>query len=161
MAIEHIPELILGKEIPLQRAIEKAEKDIVKIALRCLGPEKLLTMALNDSGNELQHNYSHQCQSCVAFYHDEKARRWFSNNHQSIVESIIEHFIVDELIIPDILDSSAKRSFRNGNNPSIGENRKGQLLWFPSYLMASAAVWEKIPGSSFDGRYFLGNRGGL
>ncbi len=160
LAMKHIPELLLGKEIPLQRAIEKAESDVVKIALRWLGPEKLLTMALNDAGKGPQRNHSHQCQSCVAFYHNEKARRWFSNNYQSIVEIIIENFIVDELIIPDMLDSNAKRLSRNASNPSTGESGRGQISWFPSYLIPSAAVWGKRPGGSFEGRYFLGSRGG-
>ena len=160
LAMEDISELVLEEGITLQQAIKKAEGDVVKMAIRYIGPAKLLAMYLNHSDNEPHHNYTHQCQSCFAFYYDGKVREWFLNNHENIVESIIEHFVVDELIIPDILDNSAKGLSRTIINMSIRESKRRQLPWFPPYLMPSAAVWEKAPGASFEGRYFLGSRGG-
>ncbi|MGC9217296.1 hypothetical protein [Acidithiobacillus sp.] len=155
-----ISELVLEEGTTLQQAIKKAEGDAVKMAIRYIGPAKLLAMYINHSGHEPHHNYTHQCQSCFAFYYDGKVREWFLNNHENIFESIIEHFIVDELIIPHILDNSAKDLSSTIINMSIRERKRRQLPWFPSYLMPSAAVWEKSPGASLEGRYFLGSRGG-
>jgi organic radical activating enzyme len=69
----------------LEKAIIKSENDWIKIALRQIGPEKLLAWAAEKNPKIIWENmYSHRCQACIRLYKDSE-----------VVDTILEHF--DEL----------------------------------------------------------------
>jgi hypothetical protein len=95
LGIRHIPELHptdTTEENFLANAIVKSESDWIKIALKQLGPEKILAWASSKNPNILWENmYNHTCQSCIRLYKDSE-----------VIDTVLEHF--DELKI-DLLST--------------------------------------------------------
>ena len=95
LGMRHIPELHptdITEENFLLKAIEKSESDWIKIALRQLGPEKILAWASSKNPDiQWENMYNHTCQSCIRLYKDSE-----------VTATVLEHF--DELKI-DLLST--------------------------------------------------------
>ena len=107
LGMRTVPELQVGHiddETPIRRAIEIAEKDLLKIALRYLGAEKILAWSSTfDSSIEWKSRYAHRCQACMRVYKDPKVRKVIQDNIDSIADDVIYSAVFDEVLWPRYL----------------------------------------------------------
>jgi len=110
LGIRHIPELHptdITEENFLLKAIERSESDWIKIALKQLGPEKILAWASSKNPDiQWENMYSHTCQSCMKLYKDKE-----------VIETVLEHFdeLKVDLLSTIIIDKKIEKELRIRN----------------------------------------------
>lgn len=81
----------------LQRAIELAEDDFLKVWLHYVGPEKILAWAATkDPGIEWEGWYAHHCQSCHRIYKDPRVRACIREHYEEVVAEVLQAAWLEE-----------------------------------------------------------------
>jgi len=102
LGIRHIPELHptdITEENFLLKAIEESESDWIKIALRQLGPEKILAWASSKNPNiQWENMYNHTCQSCIRLYKDDEVKSTVLQHFDELKIDLLSTIIIDKKI---------------------------------------------------------------
>jgi hypothetical protein len=81
----------------LQKAVESAEDDFLKIWLRYKGPEQILAWAHEkDSSIQWEGLYAHHCQSCARVYRDPNVARVIRTHFEEVVADVLQAAWFDE-----------------------------------------------------------------
>lgn len=104
------PELHAGRaqgEGFLRRAVTEAEADLVKLALRYIGPEKLLRLAAaRDPGIRWEGLYAHRCQSCMRLYKDPRVVAAAIEAVEAEQANLVAAACFDEVALPAYMAES-------------------------------------------------------
>lgn len=112
LGVKLIPELAVSEVSTssfLEKAVEAAENDFLKLWLRYVGPEKILAWAARKSSNiQWEGMYAHNCQACHRVYRDEQVRKIVQDNYKEVVEDVALNIIFDEGIYPAAVQAHVK-----------------------------------------------------
>lgn len=101
-----IPELSVGTVAQpryLERAVEDAEGDALKLLLRFLGPEKILAWAqTKDATIEWEDRYAHRCQACLRVYRDPAVAAALRASYGELLPRAIQGAWLEEVAIPQV-----------------------------------------------------------
>jgi len=109
-----IPELHVGKVSDpetLAMAVDRSESDLLKLAIRYMGPEKILAWAASlDPAIDLEGMYAHNCQACHRLYRDERVRSVIARHLKDIETNILAAVVFDEALYPSVIADAARVS---------------------------------------------------
>lgn len=109
-----IPELHVGQVSDpdaLATAMERSEGDLLKLAIRYMGPEKILAWAASlDPYISWEGMYAHNCQACHRLYRDERVRYVISRHLKDIEANILAAVVFDEALYPTVIANAARVS---------------------------------------------------
>lgn len=109
-----IPELHIGHVSDpdaLAIAVERSEGDLLKLAIRYMGPEKILAWAASlDQSISWEGMYAHNCQACHRLYRDERVRSVISRHLKDIEANILAAVVFDEALYPAVISNAARAS---------------------------------------------------
>lgn len=104
----------VGDDNWLREAVDASETDLVKLALRYIGPEKLLHWASKiDPSIQWEGRYAHNCQACHQFYRDERVRAVVLERLRDLELEIMSRAVFDEFIYPKTVEEP--RMTRHGD----------------------------------------------
>lgn len=107
-----IPELHVGEtrgEDFLNRAIEEAENDFLKVWMRYKGPEKILAWAAEkDPEIEWENMYAHRCQTCLRIYKDPRVVAVVREHYTEMYAEVLQCAYLEDEFIPAKLGGSVK-----------------------------------------------------
>ncbi|MBE2188222.1 MAG: radical SAM protein [Candidatus Kapabacteria bacterium] len=120
-----IPELCVGEveigENYLQKSIDAAENDILKLWIHYKGPERIIEWASEkDPKIKWEDMYAHRCQACSRMYKDDKIRKVIKEHYQEMIAEIIHCAFLEEEYLPEKMGRSIK-SYRRLDNSTIIE----------------------------------------
>lgn len=99
-----IPELTVGNTEEsgfLERAIEDAENDFLKLWIHYEGPERILAWASEkDPRIEWEGMYAHRCQACARIYKDPTVRDVIREHYEEVVADVLRAAWFSEFDIP-------------------------------------------------------------
>lgn len=85
----------------LKDAIERSESDWFKVALRYIGPEKLLAWAASKDGSiEWENMYAHRCHACIRIYRDKAVKQVVRNHFTELIGDLVCSAYIDEVMAP-------------------------------------------------------------
>jgi organic radical activating enzyme len=100
-----IPELqvsTVAEENFLEKAVEEAENDFLKLWVHYMGPEKILAWAASkDPSVKWENLYAHRCQACQRIYKDEKIIRLIRLHHEEVMADVLHSIWIDEEYFPN------------------------------------------------------------
>lgn len=109
-----IPELHVGQvsdHDALATAVDRSESDLLKLAIRSMGPEKILAWAASlDPSINWEGMYAHNCQACHRLYRDERVRHVVARHLKDIETNILAAVIFDEALYPSVIADAASVS---------------------------------------------------
>jgi len=108
LGMQTIQELQVGhidNSKALLKAITESENDIFKLALRYIGPEKILSWAaLKNKAIVWSGQYSHRCQFCMRIYKDKQVKECILKYFEEKISQIIYAATFDEVLFPQYID---------------------------------------------------------
>lgn len=115
-----IPELNVGRvgseSTGLQEVIESSESDLIKLALRYIGPHQLLAWAAErDPAIDWEGKYAHICHACRKLYKDPKVRRQLLDGIYELVPKIKESAVIDEALVKESIAAQTANVHSKGN----------------------------------------------
>lgn len=107
-----IPELHTGHVSDpntLGTAVDRSEGDLLKLAIRYMGPEKILAWAATlEPSISWEGMYAHNCQACHRIYRDERVRAVIGRHLKEIESNILAAVVFDEALFPTVISEAAK-----------------------------------------------------
>jgi organic radical activating enzyme len=104
-----VPELNVGLAQGadfLERAIQDAESDLLKLMLRYKGPEKILAWAATkDPEITWENMYAHKCQACLRIYKDRRVGKVIKDHHAELIPDILQSAWIAENLYPNLTQS--------------------------------------------------------
>jgi hypothetical protein len=106
LGMRGIRELHVGSALQpafLRRGVEAAEDDWLKMALRFLGPEKILAWAASiDPTIEWENLYAHRCHACIRLYQDDDVRGVIRDHFDALKPEIVATAYIDSQLVPQM-----------------------------------------------------------
>ncbi|HWB63539.1 MAG TPA: hypothetical protein VG603_08535 [Chitinophagales bacterium] len=100
-----IPELnseICRGDTFLKEAIDKSEKDFLKLWLRYMGPEKILAWAAHKNPDiKWENMYAHKCQACMRMYKDSMVKKVIKENYEEMISEVLLTAYIDDIYAPN------------------------------------------------------------
>jgi hypothetical protein len=85
----------------IEKAVDVAENDFLKLWLRYEGPEKILAWAASkDQSIKWEDMYGHRCQACMRIYSDTRVAKVIKEHYQEKIPKIICDAWMEEVFIP-------------------------------------------------------------
>lgn len=85
----------------LEEAITQSESDWFKIALRYIGPEKLVAWAASkDSSIQWEDMYAHRCHACIRIYRDRAIKQVVREHFMELIGDLVCSAYIDEVMAP-------------------------------------------------------------
>lgn len=109
-----IPELHVGQvgdPDVLATAVDRSEGDLLKLAIRYLGPERILAWAASlDPSISWEGMYAHNCQACHRLYRDARVRNVIGRHLRDMEANILTAAVFDEALYPSVIANAAGAS---------------------------------------------------
>ena len=122
LGMRTVPELQVGHIDdlnPIRSAIEIAEQDLLKLALRYIGAEKILAWAAGCEPSILwEDKYAHRCQACMRIYKDPKVRAVIRNHLSDLEADIAAAALFDEVSWPNYMGAAKMEEAQQGVAPN-------------------------------------------
>ncbi|WP_221091186.1 radical SAM protein [Deinococcus aquaedulcis] len=100
LGMRMIPELqdsSATREVFLEESIKSSTNDWFKLALKYIGPEKILAWAAEKNKNIVWEDmYAHRCQSCIRIYKDREVRSTIKEHFRELVADLCFSIYLDE-----------------------------------------------------------------
>ncbi len=114
LGMRTVPELQVGHvddPAAISQGIRRAESDIVKIAIRYLGTEKLLAWASShDPSIDWEGLYAHNCQACMRIYKDPRVREVILKHSEELEADLASAAVFDEVAWPAYMRQTTCRA---------------------------------------------------
>lgn len=92
----------------LNKAINEAEQDIMKLMLKYIGPEKILHwVAENNKNIKWENMYAHKCQACLRLYNDNEISDFILENYNKLLPDLISSIYLEEILVREKLSDPA------------------------------------------------------